>query len=315
MKTRLHGASGRERVETNVQGRVLRVLERIDPRHGDDLVLSIDVQVQQAAWDALGERPGAAVAIEPSTGAILAMVSKPAYDANDFVHGISSAAYRAILETPGKPLINRALLGGYEPGSTLKPFVGLGGLELGVIERDEQVFSNGNYFLQGAERPFRDWKSGGHGWVDIREALEESVNTYFYQLAYDMGIDRMHEWLAQFGFGQSTGVDMPNENTGVLPSRDWKRGRYSEPWYPGETVIAGIGQGFNVTTPIQLASALATFANGGIRHAPRVLYADKAPGDGRAVLVQGPVLNTIPIGDQANWGCHRRGYAPGGARR
>jgi penicillin-binding protein 2 len=319
-ESQLHGRSGRERVETNAQGRVLQVLERIDPRHGNDLVLSIDVQVQRSAWGALGERPGAVVAIDPMTGAVLAMVSKPSYDANLFVHGIGSADYRAILETPGKPLINRALQGGYEPGSTLKPFVGLAGLELGVIDREEQVYSSGSYELAGAERPFRDWKSGGHGWVDIRGALEQSVNTYFYQLAYDLGIDRMHDYLAQFGFGQPTGVDMPNENTGVLPSRDWKRGRYSEPWYPGETVIAGIGQGFNVTTPVQLAAALATLANGGTRLAPRLLYAEKRPGDERARLVRAPVLGQVPVVDEANWAAVREGmrrvvHGPDGTAR
>ncbi len=300
-ENRLHGASGRERVETNAQGRVLRVLERKEPRHGDDLVLSIDVQVQRAVWDALGDRPGAAVAIDPSTGAVLAMVSKPSYDPNDFVHGISSADYRAILDSPGKPLINRAIQGGYEPGSTLKPFVGLGGLELGVIDRQSEVLSSGNFYLSGAERPYRDWKEDGHGWVNIQEALEHSVNTYFYELAYNMGIDRLHDFLAHFGFGQATGVDIPNEISGLLPSRDWKRGRYGEPWYPGETVIAGIGQGFNVTTPIQLAAALATFANGGVRFAPRVLYANKRAGDQRAVLVRAPVLSQVPVNDADNW--------------
>ena len=186
----LHGVNGIEKIETNAQGRKLSVLERQSPVHGDDLILALDVQVQQAAWDALGDRPGAVVAIDPNDGSVLAMVSKPAFDANLFVHGISSEDYRNILNAPGRPLFNRTLLGGYEPGSTLKPFVGLAGLELGVVTADVRVFSSGQYFLPGVSRPFRDWRKGGHGWVNMQSALELSVNTYFYQLALDMGIDR-----------------------------------------------------------------------------------------------------------------------------
>lgn len=297
----LHGASGVEKIETNSQGRVLTTLERDSPVHGDDLVLSLDVLVQQAAWEALGDRPGAVVAMDPNDGSILAMVSKPAYDPNLFVHGISSKDYREILNAPGRPLFNRTLLGGYEPGSTLKPFVGLAGLELGVISEDARVFSSGQYFLPGVSRPYRDWKKGGHGWVDILEALEQSVNTFFYQLAYDLGIDRLHDYLAQFGFGQPTGIDLLGENSGVLPSRGWKRGQFAEPWYPGETIIAGIGQGFNVVTPVQLANAVATLANGGKRFEPRLLYADKRAGNEQADKVQAPVASQVPIVNPANW--------------
>jgi penicillin-binding protein 2 len=303
----LHGRSGVEKIETNSQGRVLTTLEREDPVHGDDLVLSLDVLVQQAAWDALGDRPGAVVAIDPEDGSILAMVSKPAYDPNLFVHGISSDDYRAILNAPGRPLFNRTLLGGYEPGSTLKPFVGLAGLELGVINEDVQVFSSGQYFLPGVSRPYRDWKKGGHGRVNILGAIEESVNTYFYQLAYDLGIDRMHDYLAQFGFGERTGVDLLGENSGVLPSRGWKRGQLAEPWYPGETIIAGIGQGFNVVTPVQLANALATLANGGTRFEPRLLYASKHAGNQQADKIQAPVVYRVPKVEPANWELIRTG--------
>ncbi|HSM69606.1 MAG TPA: penicillin-binding protein 2, partial [Xanthomonadales bacterium] len=217
-ETQLHGTSGLERVETNARGRVLRILERQDPVAGSDLVLSIDAEVQRAAWDTIGERAGAVVAIDPADGSVIAMVSKPAFDANAFVHGISRADYQAILDAPDRPLFNRALAGGYEPGSTLKPFIGLAGLELGVIGLDERVYSNGEYFLEGQERPFRDWKDGGHGWVEIRQALEESVNTYFYTLALELGIDRIHDYLRQFGFGMPTGIDLPGESSGLLPS-------------------------------------------------------------------------------------------------
>jgi penicillin-binding protein 2 len=297
----LHGRSGLERIETNAQGRTLQVLQREDPVHGDDLVLSLDVQVQQAAWDALGDRAGAVVAIDPNDGAVLAMVSKPAFDPNLFVHGISTADYQAILAAPDRPLFNRALLGGYEPGSTLKPFIGLAGLELEVVTPEQQVFSSGHFYLPGQSRPYRDWKKGGHGWVDMLGALEQSVNTYFYQLALDLGIDRYHDYLAQFGFGSSTGLDLLGENAGVLPSRAWKRGRYGLPWYPGETVIAGIGQGFNVVTPLQLANALAALANGGTRFEPRLLYASKRAGNEQAVKAQSRVAGTIPVADAENW--------------
>jgi penicillin-binding protein 2 len=297
----LHGISGIEKIETNAQGRILMVLERESPVHGDDLVLALDVQVQQAAWDALGDRPGAVVAIDPNDGSVLAMVSKPAFDPNLFVHGISKRDYSAILTAPGRPLFNRTLLGGYSPGSTLKPFVGLAGLELGVVTAQDRVYSSGGYYLPGVSRPFRDWKKGGHGWVNMIEALEQSVNTYFYQLAFELGIDRMHDYLDQFGFGKKTGLDLLGENSGVLPSRAWKRGRYAEPWYQGETVIAGIGQGFNVVTPIQLANAVATLANGGTRYEPRLLYANKHAGNERAEKVSAPVAIQVPVTDQANW--------------
>lgn len=300
-ESELHGLNGVEKIETNVQGRVLTVLERNNPVHGDDLILALDVQVQQAAWDALGDRPGAVVAMDPNDGSVLALVSKPAFDPNLFVHGISSADYKAILSAPGRPLFNRTLLGGYEPGSTLKPFIGLAGLEQGVVTAEFRVFSGGQYFLPGVSRPYRDWKRGGHGWVDMQGALEQSVNTYFYQLALDMGIDRMHDYLAQFGFGAVTGLDLMGENSGVLPSREWKRGRFSEPWYPGETVIAGIGQGFNVVTPIQLTNALVTLINGGTRYQPRLLYAAKHPGNRQADKIHAPVSQQIPVNDPANW--------------
>jgi penicillin-binding protein 2 len=307
----LHGFSGLEKVETNVQGRTLKVLERDPPIHGDDLILSLDVQIQQAAWDALGDRAGAVVAIDPSDGSVLALVSKPAFDPNLFVQGISTADYQSILAAPGRPLFNRALVGGYEPGSTIKPFLGLAGLESGVIDKDTRVFSNGRFFLPGLERPFRDWRKGGHGWVNIYGALEQSVNTYFYRLALNLGIDRIHDYLAQFGFGTASGLDLLGENAGVLPSRAWKRGRFGLPWYPGETVIAGIGQGFNVVTPLQLANAVATLANGGTRYMPRLLYASKRSGkhagNAQAERAQAPVALQVPVRDALNWDIIREG--------
>lgn len=297
----LHGISGVERVETNVRGRVLKVLEREDAIPGTDLVLSLDVAVQRAAWDALGDRPGSVVAIDPVDGSVIALVSKPAYDPNAFVGGISQKAYNDILNAPGRPLFNRALNGAYEPGSTLKPFVGLAGLELELVTPETRVFSNGKFYIEGYDRPYRDWKDGGHGWVDMHGALEQSVNTYFYQLAMDMGIDRMHDYLAQFGFGSATGIDVPGEGKGLLPSRQWKRAVHALPWYPGETVIAGIGQGFNVVTPLQLANAVTALVNGGTRFSPRLLYAAKPAGVERAKRIKAPVAFEVPVRDPQDW--------------
>jgi penicillin-binding protein 2 len=297
----LHGLSGFERVETNVRGRVLKVLDRQAAIPGTDLVLSIDVAVQQAAWDALGDRPGSVVAIDPVDGSVIALVSKPAYDPNDFVNGISQKAYNEILSAPGQPLFNRAINGSYEPGSTLKPFVGLAGLELGVVTPQTRVFSNGKFYIEGYDRPYRDWKEMGHGWVEIVSALEQSVNTYFYQLSMNLGIDRMHDYLAQFGFGSVTGIDIPGEGKGLLPSREWKRANLNQPWFPGETVIAGIGQGFNVVTPLQLANAVAALVNGGSRYAPRLLYAAKPAGVEKAKRISAPVALQIPVVDPNDW--------------
>ena len=297
----LHGVSGFERVETNVRGRVLKVLERQDAIPGTDFVLAIDVAVQQAAWDALGDRPGSVVAIDPADGSVIALVSKPAYDPNAFVGGISQQAYREILSAPGRPLFNRALNGGYEPGSTLKPFVGLAGLELGLVTPETRVFSNGKFYIEGYDRPYRDWKDTGHGWVTIHSALEQSVNTYFYQLAMNLGIDRMHDYLAQFGFGSRTGIDVPGEGKGILPSREWKRAVHALPWYPGETVIAGIGQGFNVVTPLQLANAVSSLVNDGTRYSPRLVYAVKPAGVERAKRIRAPVELQVPVSDPQNW--------------
>lgn len=297
----LHGISGVERVETNVRGRSVRELERLDPVPGSDLILSIDIDVQKAAWDALGDRPGSVVAIDPRDGSVIAMVSKPSFDPNLFVNGIRLADYQAILDAPYRPLINRSVNGGFEPGSTLKPFVGLAGLELDVVQPADRVFSNGRFYLPNYDRPYRDWKDGGHGSVDIKRALEESVNTYFYQLSVDLGIDRMHDYLDQFGFGRETGIDLPGESSGLLPSRDWKRGRYNEPWYPGETVIAGIGQGFNVVTPMQLANAQAALINGGQLRAPRIVYAIKGAEDPSARREEAPLIGEIPVVNPEHW--------------
>lgn len=266
----LHGQSGVERVETNAQGRTVRVLERTDPIPGQDLTLTLDLDLQLSAIDALGEHPGAVVVLDIESGGVLALVSKPGFDPNRFVHGISHDAYRALLESPQRPLFNRFLAGGYEPGSTVKPFIALAGLKSGKITPETRIFSTGSYRLPGHSREYKDWRRGGHGWVDLQSALEQSVNVYFYDLAQNLGIDRISRELALFGLGQETGIDLPGEFDGVLPSQSWKRRTLNEAWFPGETVITGIGQGFIVVTPLQLAYATATLAGRGNAAPPRL---------------------------------------------
>jgi len=270
-ETLLHGTSGVERIETNARGRTLRVLERTDPEPGRDLRLTLDLGLQRIAVDALGEHPGAVVLLDVRTGGALALVSKPGFNPNQFVSGISSTDYDALLDSPYRPLFNRFLAGGYEPGSTVKPFIALAGLEAGRITPETRVFSSGSYRLPGNSRAWRDWREEGHGWVDLAAALEQSVNVYFYDLAHKLGIDRISRELALFGFGQPTGIDLPGEFDGVLPSRGWKRRALNEAWFPGETVITGIGQGFIVVTPLQLAHAAAVLAGRGRAAAPRLV--------------------------------------------
>lgn len=272
----LHGASGVERVETNAQGRMIRVLERTDPKPGQDLRISLDLELQLTAIEALGEHPGAVVAMDIESGELLVLVSKPGFDPNLFVNGISHAAYRELLESPYRPLFNRFLAGGYEPGSTIKPYIALAGLGAGTITPETRVFSSGAYRLPGHSREYRDWRKGGHGWVDLEAALEQSVNAYFYDLANSLGIDRISRELALFGFGQPTGIDLLGETSGVLPSRSWKRRALNQAWFPGETLITGIGQGFIVATPLQLAYAAATLAGRGRAAPPRLQAMDTA---------------------------------------
>ena len=272
----LHGRAGLERVETNAQGRVVRVLERTNPVPGEDLVVNLDLELQLAAVAALGDRSGAVVVLTVDTGEVLALVSHPGFDPNLFVHGISQSRYNGLLTDSRRPLFNRFLSGGYEPGSTVKPLIALAGLEHELITPETEVFSRGWYRLPGHSRQYRDWREGGHGWVDLQLALAESVNIYFYELAVELGIDRISRELALFGFGRATGLDLPGENDGVLPTRSWKRATFGEAWFPGETVITGIGQGFTIVTPLQLAHATAALAGRGLT-APPALAGTRQP--------------------------------------
>jgi penicillin-binding protein 2 len=267
---RLRGEIGYEEIETNVEGRALGVLRRHDARPGTDLYLSVDARLQQAMTDAFAGQDGAAVAIDPATGEILAMVSLPGYDPNLFINGISHADWEA-LQGPSRPLFNRNVLGGFPPGSTIKPFMALAGLEHGLITPETTVLSTGEFFLPNQARGYRDWRPGGHGRVNLRESMAQSVNTYYFELAYALGVDRIDPYFQRLGFGEPTGIDLMGETSGVRPSRDWKRRRNNEEWYPGDTVNAGIGQGYWVTSPLQMAQGTAILASGGWRRRPHLL--------------------------------------------
>ena len=271
----LHGTTGFERVETSAGGRAVRSLANTPATPGDTVVLSIDIQLQKLIEDMFGERRGALVAIDPRTGEVLAFVSKPTFDPNLFVEGIDVENWRALNESVAKPLLNRALRGTYPPGSTYKPFMALGALETGTRSASFIVNDPG-FWMFGSHR-FRSHGDGGLGAVDMKRSIVKSSNTYYYSLANDMGVDTMHDFMKPLGFGQITGIDLRGEVRGVLPSQEWKRNAYKRPeqqrWYAGETILLGIGQGYNSFTVLQLAHAMATLANGGVKHAPHLTTA------------------------------------------
>jgi len=267
----LHGKVGYEEVETNARGRVLRVLKRTEPESGKDLTLHLDSRLQAVAEEALGARRGAIVAIEPQTGGVLAYVSQPSFDPNLFVTGISHKDYGALRDSIDQPLFNRVLRGHYPPGSTIKQIVALAGLEYGVTTRTARVYDPGFYQLPNNSHKYRNWNRYGDGWVDMKLAMARSNDTYFYDLAHKLGIDRMHEFMSQFGLGSRVSLDMFEESAGLMPSREWKRASRRQPWYPGETLITGIGQGYMLTTPLQLAHSTALIANRGVWKRPRLL--------------------------------------------
>lgn len=268
----LHGTVGYENVETNARGRVLRVLERHDPLPGQDLVLYADSNVQRVAQEAMGEERGAIVALDTRTGGIIALASTPTFDANLFVNGISFKDYSALRDSIDVPLYNRALQGQYPPGSTVKPMFALGGLDGGYVSASSVVYDPGFYRLPGDTRKYRCWRRGGHGTVDVRRAIIESCDIFYYDLAHRMGIDRVHAFAAQFGFGERTGVDLTSERPGVMPSTAWKRKARNERWYQGETLSVGIGQGYMLATPLQLAYSMTVLANRGKRLLPRIVH-------------------------------------------
>lgn len=292
----LHGRVGYENVETNARGRVLRALDRTDPEAGRDLILSIDLNAQRAAYEALGGRRGAVAAIDPGNGDVIAFVSTPGFDPNLFVGGISGRDYRALSESPDLPLYNRVTMGQYPPGSTVKPLMGLAGLEYEAVTPFTTVFDPGWFRLPNDRRNYRDWKREGHGHsIDLHTAIEQSCDIYFYSLAHKLGVDRIHAFNSQFGLGRASGIDLPVERAGLLPSRDWKRERRREAWYPGETLSVGIGQGYMLATPLQLAVATAAIASRGDMYRPRILKSVSGE------IPEPPQYERIELGDPANW--------------
>lgn len=266
----LHGEVGVRKVEIDAAGQVIRTLEITPPVPGKDLHLFFDVELQRVATEALGEHNGSVVAIDTETGGILTLVSKPAFDPNLFVNGISHANYSALRDDPTRPLFNRSVNGSYPPGSTVKPFIGLAGLEMGVIGEHQSIVCPGIYRIKGGKRTFRDWKRSGHGVVAIDKAITQSCDVYYYDLAYSMGIDLFNNYMSKFNFGKRTGIDMPRETTAVLPSKEWKRRRFNQVWLPGDTVNVGIGQGYFQASPVQLAYATSILASDGMLIPPRL---------------------------------------------
>jgi len=269
----LHGTTGYEEVEISAGGRAVRTLSRNAATPGSNLILSIDIELQKIVEEAFGERRGALIAIEPSTGDILAYVSMPTFDPNLFVEGIDQQSWDELNNSLDRPLVNRPLSGAYPPGSTYKPFMALAALELGK-RTPSNTISDPGFFILGNHR-FRDDKPGGHGVVDMYNSIVHSCDTYYYMLANDLGVDAMHDFMKPFGFGQKTDIDLEHERTGILPSTDWKRKRFKTPaqqkWYAGETISLGIGQGANSFTPLQLAQATSILANDGVVMRPHLV--------------------------------------------
>jgi penicillin-binding protein 2 len=301
----LHGTTGVEEVEVDAAGRAVRTLSRTQPTSGNNLKLSLDIRLQQAAETAFGTHRGALVAIDPSTGEVLAFVSKPGFDPNLFVDGIDQASWDALNDSPDKPLLNRPLRGAYPPGSTIKPFLALSALTSGKRTATQTIFDPGFYQIAGSTHRFRDDKPEGHGYVDLTKSIIVSCDTYYYMLAADTDIDVTHDFLAQFGFGSKTGIDFDSgeEVPGVLPSRAWKRERFSgknyreeqRKWYLGDSISAGIGQGYNAFTPVQQAEAIATIANDGVGYQPHLVKTIENIKTGEVREIEPVAVHTVAV--------------------
>lgn len=296
----LHGTVGYEQTENDASGEAVRVLNRIKPKPGKNLYLSIDTKLQTAVEQALSGHRGAVVAIQPSTGQILALVSEPSYDPNLFVEGISNKDFQTLQQSPERPLYNRALRGLYPFGSTIKPFIALAGLDSGVVTPNYTIFDTGLYQLNDNSHVFHDWKRRGHGYVNISRAIISSCDIYFFDLAHKLGIQRIDHILTQFGFGEPSGIDMEEELSGVVSSPAWKRRVKGAPWYEGDTLNSGIGQGYMQTTALQLAAGVATLANRGVRYQPHLLLAEQNQGKKPDVLTP-TLLNPIKLSNAADW--------------
>ncbi|WP_221800096.1 penicillin-binding protein 2 [Oceanobacter mangrovi] len=293
----LHGEPGYQKVETNARGRILRVLEQVDPSPGEDLVLHLDARMQRLAQQEFTGRRGAAVAIEVETGGILTMYSNPGFDPNLFVTGISHTDYNTLRDSPDLPLFDRAIRGRYPPASTLKPFIGLGVADMGVTTWSRTINDYGTFQLDNSERIYRDWKRGGHGKVDLERAIVESCDVYFYDVAVKAGIDKLEPFLDEFGFGKRTALDVDNAYTGLLPGRDWKHATRRSHWYAGDTVNLGIGQGYMLATPLQMATATAVLAHKGKWVAPRLM----ASHSGQKTIDESTTPPDLVLNDPSNW--------------
>ncbi|WP_394241888.1 penicillin-binding protein 2 [Vibrio astriarenae] len=270
----LHGTAGYQEVEVNSRGRVIRTLKYVPPTPGKDIVLNLDIRLQNYLFNLLDGRRGSAVILDPDDNGVLGMVSSPSYDPNAFVHGISGKAYRALLNDKNRPLVNRATLGIYPPASTIKPFLAVAALQEEVITTRTTRNDPGYWRIPNSNtRPFRDWLRWGHGKVDVVKSIEESVDTFYYQIAYDMGIDRISKWMKMFGFGDFTGIDIHEESRANMPTREWKMARHKTPWYQGDTIPVGIGQGYWTATPMQIAKATSVLVHRGEVIAPHLLRA------------------------------------------
>lgn len=294
-ESQLHGQVGYQNVETDVRGRILRVLDQIDPVPGNDLHLHLDVDLQRAGYETLAGRRGSVVAMNVKNGGLLAVVSSPSYDGNLFVNGISSKDYAALRDSPDLPLFNRSLQGQYPPASTVKPVIGMAGLHYGTVTPNTTVRDPGWYQLPNDTRFYRDWKREGHAArINLSDSIIESCDVYFYDLAYKLGIDKIHEFMTSFGYGVPTGVDLTSERSGLMPSKAWKKRVHNLPWFPGETLNIGIGQGYMLATPMQLAAATVVLANKGQWIQPRVL---RKMGDLEPLPVRRDTLDVDP----AHW--------------
>ena len=297
----LHGNPGVAQVETNAQGRALRTFEKVPQQAGVNLHLTIDSELQKVAIDALGDESGSVIAIDPNTGDILAFVSTPVFNPNLFVRGIDHKTYKELRDDKLNPLFNRALRGQYPPGSTVKPFYALAGVETESRESDEQVACIGWYRLPGTKHKYRDWKKTGHGKMTLHDAIVQSCDVYFYGLAVNMGIDKLSNFMMPFGFNEKTNVDITGELGGIMPTTRWKKENRKEQWYTGDTVSAGIGQGYVLATPLQLAVATATLSKKGKRMRPRVVKATENPNTKEITYIKPIEEASVPIRDEENW--------------
>lgn len=297
----LHGEVGYQQVETDVSGRTLRIMNKKNPVSGAKLYLTIDAKLQQTAYEAMKEKRGAVVVINTRNGEILSMLSSPSYDPNLFVSGINSMTYQKLSTSKDRPLYNRAVRGLYPPASTIKPFIALAGLEKGVVDTNYSVYDPGWFKLPGVSHAYRDWKKTGHGIINIKRAITVSCDTYFYHLGHRLGIAAIEDMLTKFGFGQLTQVDLYEEAPGIVPNNHWKRRSKGLPWYPGDTLITAIGQGFMLASPLQLASATAAISQKGKRYRPHLL-AKSVQNDGNIEHFYKPLEEyPIKLKDEHYW--------------